>query len=88
MVTTAAAQNDDPIWKTALVQDFGPANLIVSTKFMESYEIIRSVSGGADISTYLNKEGNLDVYSVGTANRVTRIRQQTKSEDGWLEEPL
>ena len=55
---------------------------------MESFEIIRSVSGGADISTYLNKEGNLDVYSVGTANKVVRIRQQTKSEHGWIEEPL
>ncbi len=88
VTTTATAQNDDPIWKTALVQDFGPANLIVSTKFMESFEIIRSVSGGADISTFLNKEGNLDLYSVGTANKVARIRQQTKSEHGWIEEPL
>jgi len=88
VTTTATAQSTDPAWKTALVQDFGPANLVVSTKFMEAYEIIRSVSGGADLSTYLNKGGNLDVYSVGTANRVSRIRQQTNSTDGWIEEDL
>lgn len=85
---TATAQSTDPVWKTALVQDFGPANLVISTKFMENYEIIRSVSGGADLSTFLNKEGNLDVYSVGTANRVARVRQQTGSTEGWIEQPL
>jgi hypothetical protein len=85
---TAATSNDDPTWKSALIQDFGAANLIVSTKFMESYELVRPVSGGADLTTFLNREGNLDIYSVGTTSQVTRIRQQTNSEQGWGEEPL
>jgi len=85
---TATSQSTDPVWKTALVQDFGSANLVVSTKFMEAYELVRSVSGGADLTTFLNREGNLDVYSVGTANHVSRIRQQNDSADGWVEDDL
>ena len=86
MTTTATAQSTDPAWKTALVQDFGPANLVVSTKFMEAYEIIRSVSGGADLSTYLNKGGNLDVYSVGTSTTPVILRAEIAPAAEDLEE--
>ena len=84
----ATSQITEQNWQPALVQDFGPENLVVSTKFMESYELIRPVSGGGDISTYLNRAGNLDIYSVGTSNSISRIRQQDGSENGWLQEDL
>ena len=75
-------------WQPALVQDFGPENLVVSTKFMEAYEMIRPVSGGGGIGTYLNKAGNLDIYSIGTLNSVSRIRQQDGTSDGWTQDDL
>src|SRR5215470_13670833 len=47
--------------------------LRVSTKYMETFQPQKPVSGGADISTYLNSRGELDVYSVGSTNAVHRI---------------
>ncbi|HEX8160649.1 MAG TPA: hypothetical protein VF538_02020 [Pyrinomonadaceae bacterium] len=64
------------------------ANLVVSTKFMETYEIIRSVSGGGELSTFLNGAGNLDIYSVGTANKVSRIRPDSDAKASWTETAL
>lgn len=48
--------------------------LRVSTKYMETFQPQQPVSGGADISTYLNALGELDLYSVGTNSSVNRIR--------------
>lgn len=65
-----------------------PGNLVVSTRFMESYEIARAVSGGTDLTTFQNNSGHLDVYTVGTANRVSRIRPQSAASAAWVEEDL
>ncbi|HYO77820.1 MAG TPA: hypothetical protein VE010_15280 [Thermoanaerobaculia bacterium] len=62
--------------------------VIVSTRFMEQYEIVRAVSGGTELFPFENASGNLDVYSVGTANRVFRIHPETASETAWSDEDL
>ena len=62
--------------------------LDVSTKLMEGYQIVAPVDGGADLSTFLNDSGFLDVYSVGTAAEVYRFRPQSDQESGWDQEPL
>lgn len=62
--------------------------LAISTRFMEQYEIVRPVLGGADLTAYANDTGNLDVYSSGTAGKVFRIREQSDSREGWTEEDL
>ncbi|WP_148270209.1 hypothetical protein [Haliscomenobacter hydrossis] len=46
----------------------------ISTKYMEDLQIILPVSGGSDIQGYRNEAGKMDLYSVGTDDRVYRLR--------------
>jgi hypothetical protein len=62
--------------------------LLVSTRFMEQFEAVRAVSGGTELFPFTNFGGNIDVYSVGTNNRVYRIRQQSDSRTGWTDADL
>jgi len=64
------------------------SNLIVTTKFMETFEIVRPVTPGSDFSLFLNSAGNLDIYSVGTANTVYRLRQNSKNDAAWSQQDL
>lgn len=63
-------------------------HLVVSTRFMESYELVKPVSGGGDLTTFLNLAGGLDVYSVGTTGNIYRTRPDSKMSGAWLEENL
>lgn len=63
-------------------------NLLVSTQFMETYEILRPVTGGGDLSTFMNSQGRLDLYSSGTGSRVFRIRPQEDASSGWIRQDL
>ncbi|HEX8254021.1 MAG TPA: hypothetical protein VF846_12815, partial [Thermoanaerobaculia bacterium] len=62
--------------------------LLVSTRFMEQFEVVRAVSGGTELFPFANFAGNLDVYSVGTNNSVFRIRQHSDSRTGWTDSDL
>lgn len=53
--------------------------LKISTRFMETFEVVRPIKPGNDYSLFLNDEGNLDIYSVGTDNYVYCIRQNNKN---------
>ncbi|MFP3505725.1 hypothetical protein [Burkholderia sp. SIMBA_062] len=64
------------------------SGLQVSTRLMESYEIVRPVTGASDISTFLNSAGRLDIYSSGTAQKIYRIRADNQSDTGWAEADL
>lgn len=64
------------------------AGVTVSTRFMENYEVVRAVSGSGAVVPFLNRSGLLDVYSVGTANKVFLIRSPLAAEDGWIEKDL
>lgn len=46
-----------------------------STKYMETFQLLRPALGGTDIQTYPNAAGNLDLYTIGTANAVHRLRR-------------
>jgi hypothetical protein len=50
--------------------------LRVSTKYMETIQPVVPVTGGTDISAYLNTDGGLDLYTVGTAKSVFRLHPQ------------
>ena len=65
-----------------------PGQLLVSTRFQESYDLIRPVSGGKDITPFANSSGDLDVYTVGTNNRVFRFRPQVGGDAGYSEDDL
>ncbi|WP_133250168.1 hypothetical protein [Ruminiclostridium sufflavum] len=62
--------------------------LQVSTRFMETFEIVRPIKPGSDFGLFLNDEGNLDIYSVGTENYVYRIRQNSNSNAPWTQTEL
>jgi hypothetical protein len=49
--------------------------LRVSTKYMETFLPLRPVSSGTEIHTYLNAQGALDIYTVGSDGQVYRLRQ-------------
>jgi hypothetical protein len=49
--------------------------LRISTKYMENFLPLRSVSSGTEIHTQLNSSGALDIYSVGTDTQVYRYRR-------------
>lgn len=76
--------------QTALTSDdtLDPGQLIVSTRFMESYDLIQPVSGGRDITPFQNDAGDLDVYTVGTNNRVFRFRPEVGGKSGYGESDL
>lgn len=46
-----------------------------STKYMETFQLLRPALGGTDIQTYPNAAGNLDLYTIGTNNAVHRMRR-------------
>ena len=48
--------------------------LRISTKYMETFQPVEPLSGGSDISAVMNSAGQLDLYSVGTNDRVYRLR--------------
>jgi hypothetical protein len=62
--------------------------LRVSTKYMETFQPQQPVSGGSDISTYLNTRGELDLYSVGSSNDVNRIRLDGGGRASYSVQPL
>ncbi len=62
--------------------------LQVSTRFMETFEIVRPIKPGSDFGLFLNDEGNLDIYSVGTENEIYRIRQNNKNNAPWTQTDL
>jgi len=72
----------------ASTETVDPGQLIVSTRFMESYDLIQPISGGRDITPFQNSAGDLDVYSVGTNNRVFRFRPQIGGKCGYDETDL
>jgi hypothetical protein len=49
--------------------------LRVSTKYMENFLPLQPVSSGTEIHTFLNSNGALDIYSVGSDNQVYRLRR-------------
>lgn len=49
--------------------------LRVSTKYMENFLPLQTVSSGTEIHTFLNSTGALDIYSVGSDNQVYRLRR-------------
>jgi len=65
-----------------------PGQLVVSTRFMESYDLIQPVDGGRDLTPFQNNAGDLDVYTVGTNNRVFRFRPEVGGESGYGETDL
>ncbi len=65
-----------------------PGQLIVSTRFMESYDLIQPVNGGRDLTPFQNNAGDLDVYTVGTNNRVFRFRPEVGGKSGYGETDL
>ncbi len=70
----------------ATAEDDG--HLIVSTRFMEQFEMVRPVTGGGDLAPFRNAGGALDVYSSGTGGSVFRIREQSGSTAGWVQKDL
>lgn len=50
-----------------------------SSNYMETLQQVKPVSGGASLQAFLNDSGKLDIYSIGTDNRVFRIRQDANS---------
>lgn len=46
-----------------------------STKYMETFQLVRPALGGTDIRTYPNVTGNLDIYTIGTNDAVHRLRR-------------
>ena len=62
--------------------------LRVSTKYMETFQPQQPVSGGSDISAYLNTRGELDLYSVGSNNDVNRIRLDNGGRASYSVESL
>ena len=69
------------------VEPLSPS-LDVSTKFMETYQLRRPVSGTADLTTFLNRGGHVDVYAVGNDGTVHRIRQAETLDSGWVDQDL
>ena len=45
-----------------------------STKYMEMFQQLRPVLGGTDIRTHVNAAGALDLYTIGTASEIYRLR--------------
>ena len=62
--------------------------LSVSTRFTEGYIKARAVSGGAELTTFLDAAGELDVYSVGTTNAVYRLQPESGDTNPWNERDL
>jgi hypothetical protein len=62
--------------------------LSVSTRFTEGYLKARPVSGGAEITTFLDATGELDVYSVGTGNSVYHLQPKSGEPRAWEEREL
>ena len=60
-----------------------PGQLLVSTRFMESYDLIKPVSGGRDLTPFANSSGNLDLYTVGTNNQAFRFRPQIGGKSSY-----
>lgn len=63
-------------------------HIVRSTRFMEGFQTLRPIDGGADLTPFLNAAGLIDIYSVGTGNRVFRLRQQSDTSSPWHEEDL
>jgi len=83
--TQAASSAPPTLARTTNTQ---PGQLVVSTRFMESYDLIQPVDGGRDLTPFQNSAGDLDVYTVGTNNRVFRFRPQVGGESGYAETDL
>ncbi|HYR08516.1 MAG TPA: hypothetical protein VEQ60_12130, partial [Longimicrobium sp.] len=49
--------------------------LRVSTRYMETFLPVRPVSSGTEIQTFVNRDGALDLYTVGTDAQVHRLRR-------------
>ena len=62
--------------------------LSISTRFTEGYIKARAVSGGAELTTFLDATGELDVYSVGTANEVYQLQPDSGETNPWIERDL
>ncbi|MCA1299343.1 hypothetical protein [Stappia indica] len=56
-----------------------------STKYMETFQLFRPALGGTDISTFANKAGNLDLYTIGTNDEVFRLRRGEGAEAPYHE---
>ena len=46
-----------------------------STKYMETFQLVKPALGGTDIQTYPNAVGNLDIYTIGTNDAIHRLRR-------------
>jgi hypothetical protein len=46
-----------------------------STKYMETFQLVKPALGGTDIRTYPNAVGNLDIYTIGTNDEIYRLRR-------------
>jgi hypothetical protein len=62
--------------------------LRVSTKYMETFLPVKSVSAGTEIHTFLNRTGGLDLYSVGTDAQVYRLRRGQGADAPYDRTPL
>lgn len=62
--------------------------LRVSTNYMETFAPVEPASGGTSVSTFLNANGQVDVYSVGTSGEVYRFRTQAGDDAPYSVQPL
>src|SRR5436305_1744650 len=51
-----------------------------STKYMETFQLVKPALGGTDIRTYPNADGNLDLYTIGTNDAIYRLRRGTDAD--------
>ncbi|WP_163997700.1 hypothetical protein [Pyxidicoccus caerfyrddinensis] len=74
------------------VRDAAPAGaqpaLRASTKYMETFQLVRPFSSGTELQTFLNAEGALDLYSVGTGDAVYRLRRGDAAKAPYSETAL
>lgn len=59
-----------------------------STKYMETFQLSRPALGGTDIVTYANRTGDLDLYTIGTAGEIYRLRRGEGSEAPYQDTDL
>lgn len=63
-------------------------NIIISTRFMEVIQPVRAIAPGTDFTPFLNMEGNLDLYTVGTGNQVYRLKSTEGNDASYQMQEL
>lgn len=63
-------------------------NIIISTRFMEVMQPVRAIAPGTDFTPFLNMEGNLDLYTVGTGNQVYRLKSTEGNDASYQMQDL